>query len=336
MAIFAFGNPLLDVICDDGESVIEKYGLELNNAIHADARHHGLFEALDVLHDVTYSAGGMVQNTIRVAQWMMQIPGATTFVGCVGDDTNADKMREACSKDGVDTIYAVDTNASTGRCACLMRGSERAMCVQLQAAKNFTKDHAIQSRTLQRLREAAITYTTLNFPSDVVRLIANEVAVHGSHFCMNLTAPTWIKTPSFKSLLSEVLPMVDVLFGNEREAITWADEEGWDTTDISFIALRLSLVPSVKSRKRTVVITQGAEDTIVAVRGQVSYHRVVPLEAERVVCTIGAGDAYAGGFLAALAKGLSLHECCDAGAYAASVVVQHVGCTFSSASLYVW
>ena len=33
-----------------------------------------------------YGAGGATQNAIRVAQWMLQEEGSTSFIGCVGND----------------------------------------------------------------------------------------------------------------------------------------------------------------------------------------------------------------------------------------------------------
>lgn len=53
------------------------------------------------MSNVEYIAGGATQNSIRVAQWMLQSPGATTYMGCVGDDDFAKKMTDTASKDGV-------------------------------------------------------------------------------------------------------------------------------------------------------------------------------------------------------------------------------------------
>merc|ERR1711904_305460 len=108
----------------------------------------------------------------------------------------------------------------------------------------------------------------------------------------------------------------------------FAETEGWDTTDVKFIATRLSLIPSAKGVKRTVVITQGCEPTIVAINGHTTEHPILALPKEKLVDTNGAGDAYVGGFLAALSKGLSMEKCCQAGAYSASVIVQQSGCTY--------
>merc|ERR1719482_890296 len=137
-----------------------------------------------------------------------------------------------------------------------------------------------------------------------------------------------MQVPPFKAVLDETMPYVDFLFGNETEAQTWADVSGWDCSDIEFIATRLSLIPTAKSRKRTVVITQGKDPTIVAINGHVQTFAITPLDPAKIVDTNGAGDVYVGGFLAALSKGQDIAQCCKAGSYSAGVIVQHDGTQF--------
>eukprot|EP00435_Cladocopium_sp_Y103_P062631 s1117_g24.t1 len=55
---------------------------------------------------------------------------------------------------------------------------------------------------------------------------------------------------------------------------------------------------------------------------------------EKLVDTNGAGDAFVGGFLAALAKGKDMEACCKAGTYSASVVIQHSGRDFRTAEIW--
>ena len=56
---------------------------------------------------VEYIAGGATQNSIRVAQWMLQVPGATTYLGCVGDDDYAATLKATATKDGVNVRAGV-------------------------------------------------------------------------------------------------------------------------------------------------------------------------------------------------------------------------------------
>merc|ERR1719199_57824 len=50
---------------------------------------------------VQYIPGGATQNSIRVAQWMLQEAGATAYMGCVGSDANAATMKAKCTEAGV-------------------------------------------------------------------------------------------------------------------------------------------------------------------------------------------------------------------------------------------
>lgn len=188
------------------------------------------------------------------------------------------------------------------------------------------------------LKEAKIIYSAgffITVSTDSMELAQSEAAKSGAKYCLNLSAPFLMQVPPFKAFILKSLPMVDYLFCNETEAATFAETEGWETTDVKFIATRLSLVPSAKQGvKRTVVITQGSDPTIVAINGQITEHPIIALPKEKLVDTNGAGDSYVGGFLAALSKGLPVADCCKAGAYAASVVVQHSGCTYPDAPDY--
>merc|ERR1712151_1037280 len=254
---------------------------------------------------------------------MLQQPGSTAYMGCIGQDDFGEKMKASCAKDGVKTCYMVDASTATGSCAVLIEGIERSLCTNLMAANNF--------------KEAKIIYSAgffITVSTDSMRLAAKEAANSGAKYCMNLSAPFLMQVPPFKAFITEIMPLVDFLFCNETEATTYAETEGWETTDIGFIATRLSLIPSSKGVHRTVVITQGCDPTIVAINGRVTQYPVITLPKEKLVDTNGAGDSYVGGFLAALSKGLPIPDCCKAGAYSASVIVQHSGCPFPATPDY--
>jgi len=54
---------------------------------------------------VKYIAGGATQNSIRVAQWMLQIPGATAYMGAVGNDEYSQTLEKCAFEDGVLVHY---------------------------------------------------------------------------------------------------------------------------------------------------------------------------------------------------------------------------------------
>lgn len=331
MALLGMGNPLLDISAEVDAALLEKYGLKAGDAILAEDKHQPLFGEMVKMPNVQYIAGGATQNTIRVAQWMLQQPGATAYMGCIGKDENGEKLSKACATDGVNALYMVDPATPTGTCATLITGIERSLCTNLSAANNYKVDHCKEAANWKVVQGAKIVYSAGFFATvspDAMKAVSAEKAKDGGIYCLNLSAPFLMQVPPFKAVFNDTIPFVDFLFGNETEARTWAEVEGWETTDVKFIATRLSLIPSAKGTKRTVVITQGADPTIVCVNGQVTEHAITMLPKEKLVDTNGAGDSYVGGFLAGLVKGLPAAECCKAGAYAASVIVQHSGCTF--------
>ena len=106
----------------------------------------------------------------------------------------------------------------------------------------------------------------------------------------------------------------------------------WDS-----ILLQISRMPKVNgSRARTVVITQGADPTIVAINGKVQRFPALLVPKEKLVDTNGAGDAFVGGFLSQLVCGKELSECVRAGNYCASIIIQRSGCTFPDKPEFVW
>jgi len=136
-----------------------------------------------------------------------------------------------------------------------------------------------------------------------------------------------MQVPPFKACLLKTMPYIDILFGNETEALTFAETEGWSEKDIPSIAIKLSKLPK-EGKPRTVVITQGASPTIIAVDGDVREYPIIKLPKSKLKDTNGAGDAYVGGFLYGLVQEKDMTYCTSAAAYAASVIVQRSGCTF--------
>jgi len=336
--ILGMGNPLLDISSEVEQTMLDKYELKAGDAILAEEKHQPLFGEMVALPTVQYIAGGATQNTIRVAQWMLQEAGATAYMGCIGSDANGSKMREACDKDGVQCAYMVDEATATGCCAVLVAGGDRSLVTNLNAANNFKVDHVNQPDNLKIVQGAKIIYSAgffITVSPESIQLASREMKQTGI-YCLNLSAPFLMQVPPFKKVFLDTMPYVDFLFGNETEALTWAQTEGWETTDLEFIATRLSLMPSVKAKKRTVIITQGPDPTIVCINGFVKKYATQAPPKEEIVDTNGAGDAYVGGFLAALSKGLSIEACCHAGAYAAAVVVRRSGCTYPSQPDYTW
>lgn len=339
-ALLGMGNPLLDVSSNVDQAFLDKYELKLNDQILAEDKHVPMYKELAAMAEVEYIAGGATQNSIRVAQWMLQVPGATSYMGCVGDDEFAQKMTATAAKDGVNVKYMVDATTATGTCAVCIVGGERSLVANLAAANNFKADHVQKPDNWAVVEAARVIYSAgffITVSPESIMAAAQHCAAHDKIYCMNLSAPFIMQVPPFKQTLTDALPYVDFLFGNENEAQEFANSEKWDTTDIAEIALKISRMPKQNgSRGRSVVITQGSAPTVVALNGKVTLYPVIALAKEKLVDTNGAGDAFVGGFLSQLVAGKGIEECVRAGNYAANIVIQRSGCTFPASPDFVW
>lgn len=54
----------------------------------------------------------------------------------------------------------------------------------------------------------------------------------------------------FEEALMEVLPYVDIFFGNETEAETFAREQGFETKDIKEIVQKVQALPKANSKRQ--------------------------------------------------------------------------------------
>ncbi|KAJ3094910.1 adenosine kinase [Phlyctochytrium planicorne] len=324
-------NPLLDISAVVPTTLLEKYELKANDAILAADSHKPLYKELIDNHNPIYIAGGAAQNTLRGAQWLLP-PKSTVYIGAVGKDDTAETLRKVAAEDGLRTEYMVNEEVPTGKCAVLITGHHRSLCTDLLAANTYKKEH-IQKKEIWALVENAKFFYVggyfLTVSPDTANLIAEHAAETGKTFMMNMSAP--FIPQFFTKQLDDLAPYWDVIFGNEAEAHSYAQSHNLPHTheEIPAIALHLLTLPKKTTKPRTVVITQGREPTIVAhyVAGvpKVDLYPVHEVPESEIVDTNGAGDAFCGGFLAALVKGKSIKECVEAGQYVAAVVIKRNG-----------
>jgi len=260
------------------------------------------------------------------------VPKATAYFGCVGTDDAAKTLEEVAKVDGVNVQYQKKGDYPTGRCAVLITGQHRSLVTKLDAANHFSTDHLDDKANWALVEKAKLFYSSgffLTVSVDSMLKVAKHAAASGKTFSMNLSAPFLCEFFADQQL--SVLEYTDLLFGNEDEALAFAKKQNLGTEDIATIAEKLAARPvATAGRKRTVVITQGAEDVIV-VEGAGAEARkfpVPPLDASLVVDTNGAGDAFVGGYLAQLAKDASLADRVRCGMWAARTIIQRSGCTF--------
>ncbi|KAI8384289.1 Ribokinase-like protein [Radiomyces spectabilis] len=329
--LFGMENPLLDIQCTATEELLNKYSLKANNAILADESHKALYDEIIEKFNVVYVAGGATQNTIRGAQYLLP-PNSTVYTGCVSDDKFAETMKAAAAADGLRTEYQITKEAPTGTCAVLITGHHRSLVANLAAAEKFKYELLRQPENWKNVENAKYYYVGAFFLShdggyESALAVSKYAAENNKVFAMNLSAP--FLAQFFKDRLDSVIKNTDILFGNEDEARVYSKEAKWDTDDVKEIAKKLSQLEKSNSRPRIVVLTQGAEETVVAVGDQAYSFPVTKVEDKDIVDCNGAGDAFCGGFMGLYAQGVEeIPRLVNAGHYLAHLVIKRVGPTY--------
>jgi len=324
------GNPLLDIQVTNGEKLLEKYGLNANDAILADEKHLPIYDEIVKEHDVVYVAGGAAQNAARGAAYVLP-PDSVVYTGCVGNDGLSEQLRAANKREGLAEAYLVKEGEQTGACAVVITGHHRSLVTTLRAAEKFEQSHLSTPEVARLINGAKFFYVEgyfLTHGLESALEVAKKASETGKIFTLNLSAP--FIPQFFKVQLEEIFPYCDFIIGNESEAAAWASAVGLpNKDDIPAIAKSIATLPkSNPSRSRTVIITQGPDSTVVVKATEPDKPKifsVTRLEDGQIVDTNGAGDAFAGGFLGALVAGKSLDDAVLAGHKLGAMCVQLVG-----------
>ena len=120
--------------------------------------------------------------------------------------------------------------------------------------------------------------------------LAEEAAKENKVFMLSLSAP--FIPQFFKEPLDATAPYWDYVLGNETEIAAYAEGHGLTGKSIREVARYMAELPKEnKQRKRVVVVTQGTEETVVAVQGEegVRAYKVTEVGKEEICDTNGAG-----------------------------------------------
>ncbi|KAJ7272998.1 Ribokinase-like protein [Mycena rebaudengoi] len=328
--LFCVGNPLLDMQVTKGEALLAKYNLKANDAILSEEKHDPIYNELVKEYQVTCVAGGAAQNAARGAAYVLP-PNSVVYTGCVGDDDLAEQLKAANQREGLREVYQVKKGEKTGACAVIITGNNRSLVTRLRTAQKWDKSHLASEVVAPLVANAKVFYAEGYFLTHGVETIvelSQKASAASKVFVMNFSAPF---IPSlFGSQLKEVIPYTDILIGNEAEAEAYATANGLpEPKNMAAVAKAIALLPkSNASRPRLVIITQGAESTVLVSSAEPDSPKVFnvhPLKDEEIVDTNGAGDAFAGGFLGAYVAGKTIDECVEVGHKLGSMCVQQVG-----------
>ena len=149
---------------------------------------------------------------------------------------------------------------------------------------------------------------------------------------LNLSAPFVIQF--YLDPLKEAIKHSEYIFCNEDEGSAFATAVGLEASDRVGAAKAIATFEKANTaRPRKVIITQGAEPTIVVTglpgeEPTVELIPVAPIDASTIIDTNGAGDSFCGAFFASLAAGDDLRTAVNKGNALAGIVITKSGCVF--------
>ncbi|XP_071959922.1 uncharacterized protein [Antedon mediterranea] len=322
--LFGLGNPLLDISTSVTKDFLDKYDLEVDNAILAEDKHKPIYNEIVQKFDVHYTPGGATQNSLRIAQWILGKPNMATFFGCVGKDEFGKTLLNKAKASGLNVNYDENDTEATGTCAVLITDNHRSLCANLAAANYYTNKHL--DKNWDQVQKANFFYSAgyhLTVNPEAMLKIAQYSNGEKKTYCFNLSAP--FISHVFKEPLMKLLPYVDYLFGNETEAREFSKQQNYGTEHLKEIIKKISEEKKISKKTRVVIITQGSEPTLIYKDGEVKEYPVIPIREDDIVDTNGAGDAFVGGFLSQLVQRKDIEQCVKCANYTANYCIRQFG-----------
>lgn len=196
-------------------------------------------------------------------------------------------------------------------------------------ANHFDEAHILTSENFKIVQSADFYYIsgfflTVSPPSIIT--VAKTALERNKPFIMNLSAP--FISEFFKKPLMQAMPYVDILFGNESEAVAFSKAQNFGTENLKEIGRKMTELTKLNSKRpRVIILTQGHDPVLLFEGGSIREFPVVELKESDIVDTNGAGDAFVGGFLAQLIQGRPYEDCIRCGICAARAIIQRNGCS---------
>jgi len=229
----------------------------------------------------------------------------------LGDDAFGKLARDTWAADGIDASLVGNCATPTGSAVIMIDEVKGENAIIVVPGACFTLRPKDVESAGEAIRSAGVLLTQLELPLDTVECglrVAREARVR-----------TILNPAPAQSLSDEMLGLADFLIPNESEAalLTGLPVE---TKAQAEAAARVLMGRGAKC----VIVTLGSQGALVCVEGE-EAELAGAFNAGEVVETTGAGDAFCGGFAAALSEGRPVLEAARFGCATAGISVTRAG-----------
>ena len=305
MKVLGIGNAIVDVLCKVDDQFIKDHSLTKGTMKLVDEQEFkSLLSNLKIESTVS---GGSVANSIV---GMSQLGDNVSFIGKVNDDDLGHKYIDGLKKENVDYFYNVKKeNIPTGTCLILITpDSERTMCTFLGIAGQID-DNDIDTNAIQN---AEITFLEGYLWDEGGPTKAFEKALSAAKkSAMSLSDPFCVDRHK-DSFLNLVKNKLDIIFANEKEAISLIDAKNFD-----------EVIEFGKSLNKLFIVTRSDKGSVAIEGNDVSEAKAK--SNLNIVDLTGAGDLFAAGFLHGFTNNKNPHESLKLGTEMASKIIQKIG-----------
>jgi ribokinase len=235
------------------------------------------------------SRGGKGANQAVAAA---RLGADVTFVTCLGKDQFGQDACEAYEKEGINTKYiAWDEEMPTGVALIMIDSSnENIICVAPGANEKLTSGDITKAE--EAIKSADCVLLQLEIPMKTVEFAVKMASKYH--------VPVVLNPAPMANLSENLLELIGVITPNETEASDLLKNHESNPHDL---AIKLLQIFKFKS----VVVTMGKEGAVIS-SDKTPTPKVIPGFQMESVDSTGAGDAFNGGLVVALARGEKLED----------------------------
>jgi len=308
--VLGIGNAIVDVIARTDDAFLAKHQMRKGTMRLIDeAQAAGLYDAMGPAVEVS---GGSAANTIVGAA---SLGARAAFIGKVKDDELGRVFAHDIRAAGVAfATPPASAGPSTARCYVLVTpDGERTMNTYLGAAQDLHPND-IDAATIAAAQIIYLEGYLWDPPHAKEAFLKAAKIAHDAERDVALTLSDAFCVDRYRAEFLDLIRkgIVDIVFANERELHSL-----YETADFD------SAVKVLRGEAKLAVVTRSEKGCVVVSREAVV---AVPAEpVEQVADVTGAGDLFAAGFLAGLARGKDHRTSARLGGIAAAEVIQHIG-----------
>lgn len=308
--LLGFGNTIVDIEYRVDEALLNTLGIAKGSMTLIDANQKQTLMA-QLPQSVHKCSGGSVANSLYAASLF----GLSTYhIGVIGNDYLAEFSKNDYNSNNIQHSFEeLGVNGDSGCCLVLITpDGERTMLTYLGVSSSFQlNDHFYAI-----IPQAKVLFIEgyLLADDNVFDLLKNTIIpiAKNNDTKIAFTLSDAGLVGFFKDRFREFLALkCDLIFANLTEAKT--------ISTLDSVSDMHSFFDSIANE---VIITDGQDGAYTLLNNQLTHHTTSPLKA---VDTTGAGDSFAGTYIAQRLQNKSIEESCTLANQAAGIVISNYG-----------